>query len=421
MKFMRVRVAGLSAAAVIVCPMLSSAQSITSTFDHEPIPTAIERPNAETEPVPLPVGIFVVQPSVDFGIGWRSNIFARENAEESALRYVFQPSFDVSSDWARHAMGGFLKFNHVEVPDFSSESFTDVALGWNGRLDVTEALSVSGKLLNEDTTEDRSALSTVAGALEPNEYSRSGGGVAVQHEGQRWLFAASLDLTAFDYDDVEVPSGFIQDQDFRDHDEIDGRVRVAYAVDSSRTAYAEYQRIETDFDLPGIFNAFDRDYEGNTVRVGSNFRLGDSVSGDVGIGFMSFTFADPTYADIEDVSVSGAVRWAFADQTTLETKFSRDFYNPGILDDIASIETGLNVQIAHGVTPKFFLTGGAGFNNYEFENIDRSDDRFDVNVGANWRLNKNLWLESGYELRDSSSPVQAFTDNRVMFRMRVFP
>lgn len=136
---------------------------------------------------------------------------------------------------------------------------------------------------------------------------------------------------------------------------------------------------------------------------------------------MSYTFTDATYADIEDVSVSGNVQWALAERTTIETEFSRGFFDPGVLLDIAAIETGLNVQLAHGVGPNVFLTGGAGFNNYEFENIDRSDDRIDVHLGANWRLNKNIWLESNFELRDSSSPVQEFTENRVMFRMRVFP
>ena len=70
---------------------------------------------------------------------------------------------------------------------------------------------------------------------------------------------------------------------------------------------------------------------------------------------------------------------------------------------------------------KVFLVGEAGFNNYEFENIDRTDDRVDARVGLNWKLNKNLWLEGNYELRDSTSPVQEFSENRVLFRMRVFP
>jgi hypothetical protein len=421
MKPFTARVAALSAASAIVLSVSSHAQDYSTAFDRDPILTAEERSNPETDPVPLPVGIFVVQPNIDFGMGWSSNIFAGATNEEGATFFQFKPTFDVSSNWARHAMGGLLQFDHVENSDFSSESFTDVKLGLNGRLDLTGTLSVAGKLFSEDITEDRTSLSTVAGALEPNEFSRSGGGIDVLHEGQRWMFGATVDLTAYDYDDVEVPLDLIQDQDFRDHDEIDGRVRVAYALDPNWVAYTEAQRVETDFDLPGIFNAFNRDYEGNTVSVGSDFRLGDSVSGDIGIGFMSYTFTDATYADIEDVSVSGNVQWALAERTTIETEFSRGFFDPGVLLDIAAIETGLNVQLAHGVGPNVFLTGGAGFNNYEFENIDRSDDRIDVNLGANWRLNKNIWLESNFELRDSSSPVQEFTENRVMFRMRVFP
>ena len=418
---MSVRAVALSAASALIVFGPSNAQDNSGSFESRSILSAQEIPNSETDPVPLPVGVFVVQPSVDFGVGWTSNVFATAISEEGATYFQFKPSFDISTDWTRHAMGGLLEFDHVENSDFTSESYTDVKLGLNGRLDLSRTFSLAGNLFSEDITESRTALANIPGALEPNEFSRSGGGLELLREGQRWLFGATLDLTAFDFDDVEVPLDLIQDQDFRDHDEIDGRLRVAYAVDENWVAYTEAQRIEADFDLPGIFNAFNRDYEGNTVSVGSDFKLGDSISADIGIGFMSYTFTDPSYADIEDVSVSGNVQWALAERTTIETEFSRGFVDPGLLADIAAIETGLNVQLAHGVSSNVFLTGGAGFNNYEFENIDRSDDRIDVNLGANWRLNKNLWLESNFELRDSSSPIQEFTENRVLFRMRVFP
>ncbi|MCR9079855.1 MAG: outer membrane beta-barrel protein [Hyphomonadaceae bacterium] len=421
MKSIHARLAALSAASAVSLAMAGQAQTDTGLFERESFVPVDERPNADTDPVPLPVGIFIVQPSADFSIGWSSNIFASSTAEESATAYGFKPNFDVTSDWARHAMGGLLQFDHVENPDFTSESKTDVKLGLNGRLDLTDVVSLSGRLFTEDITEDRTALSTIPSALEPNEYSRSGGSLGLLFTGNRWLLDADLLATAFDHDDVEVPNNFIQDQDIRDHDELDGRVRVAYAVDSNWAAYTEARRIEADFDLPGIFNAFDRDYEGNVLSVGSDFEFGDSIRGDIGIGFMSYTFTDPTFADIEDVSVSGNVQWAMAAQTTIETEFSRGVIDPGLAADIAAIETGVNVRVAHGVSPKVFLIGGAGFNNYEFENIDRSDDRIDVLVGANWRLNENIWLESNFELRDGSSPVQEFTENRVLFRMRVFP
>ena len=416
-----IRLSALSVASVVILSSVAHAQNEIDVFDRSDFTAIDERPNVETDPVPFPVGIFIVQPSADFSVGWSSNVFATSTSSEGGNYIGFLPRFDVSSNWEKHALGGLLRVEHVENSSNSSESKTDVKLGLDGRMDLSNSTSIFGDVFSEDITEDRTAFSTIAGSLEPNEYSRAGGGLGLLHEADRVLIDARFDITAFDHDDAELPNDFFQDQDLRDRDELDGRVRLAYAVDANWAAYTEARRIEADFDLPGIFNAFNRDYEGNVLSVGSDFEFGDSVRGDVGIGFMSYTFNDPTFADIEDVSISGNVQWALGDQTTIETEFARAVIDPGIAETIAAVETGLNVRVAHGVSSKVFLIGEAGFNNYEFENIDRSDDRVGFLFGANWRVNQNIWLESNYELRDSSSPAQEFSENRVLFRMRVFP
>lgn len=421
MKSKQTGLAVLSAASAVILSAPAVAETPPGLSERGSFTPADARPNAAVDPVPFPVGIFILQPRVDFGADWRSNVLATATGEESATAFVFNPRFDVSSDWARHGLGGVLEIDHVENPDFSSESFTDVKLGLNGQLDLGPATRLFAQIQTEDITEDRTALSTIAGALEPNEYTRSGGGIGVERESKRWRIEADLSLFSFDHDDAELPNDLFQDQDLRDRDEISGRVRFVYAASANWAAYAEAQRREADFDPPNIFNAFNRDYEGNVFSLGSEFALGNAVRGEIGVGFMSYTYNDPSFADIEDVSISGNVQWALAPQTTLETGFSRGIIDPGLAADIAVAETGANVRLAHGLSATVFLIGEAGFNTYAFENIDRSDDRVDVLVGAKWKLNQNLWLESHYEVRDSSSPVQAYSDNRLLFRMRVFP
>lgn len=411
----------LGAASSVILSVSAAAQTPPGGFERSSFTPADARPNAAVDPVPFPVGIFLLQPRVDFSADWRSNVLAAATGEASATAFGFNPSFDVSSDWARHGLGGVLEIDHVENPDFSSESFTDVKLGLNGWLDLGPQTRVLAEILTEDITEDRTALSAIAGALEPNEYTRSGGRLGVQHETRKWRIAADLSLFSFDHDDAELPNDLFQDQDLRDRDELEGRVRLAYAVSANWAAYAEARRLQADFDPPNIFNAFDRDYDGNIFSIGSEFAIGDAVRGDLAVGWMRYSYNDPSFADIEDVSISGNVQWTLAPETTLETAVSRSLIDPGLAADIAAVETGASVRLAHGLSPRLFLIGEAGLNTYAFETIDRSDDRVEVLVGANWKLNKNLWLESHYQVRDSASPVQAYTDNRVLFRMRVFP
>ena len=109
------------------------------------------------------------------------------------------------------------------------------------------------------------------------------------------------------------------------------------------------------------------------------------------------------------------------DSTTLSAEAGRSVIDPGLALTNAAIETGASVRLEQGLTPKFFLSGEAGFTQYAFETIDRDDDRLELRVGANWKINPSIWLEGGYEVIDQTSDVQAFTDNRMMLKMRIFP
>lgn len=421
MTFQHARAAALCAASATLIFVAAHAETPDDPFAGIHFVPADERSDPLTDPVPFPVGIFYVQPSVDFTAGLTTNLFATDGNSEQASHVGFAPALAFESRWTRHGLNGRLQVDHLEISDFPDESRTNVLLGLDGHLDLGAATRLSAAFLSEDRTEARTAFSNIATSLEPNEYSRLAAGLGLTHQSGKWRTEAQLDLTSFDHDDVEVPGDLFQDQDFRDRDEVEGRLRLAYAVNDTVAAYGEATHAQASFDPPGFFNAFNRDYAGTTLSVGSVFTFGDHVQGDIGIGYLSYSFDDPSFADIDDVTVSGTVQWLLASATTLETSVTRGVINPGLLDTIAATETGADLRLVHGITPRLSLVGAAGFNTYEFENLTRTDDRVDVLLGANWKLSKSLWLESHYEMLDSSSPVQAFTDNRVMFRMRVFP
>lgn len=421
MHFKHARAAAMCAASAIMLPLTASAQTDEDPFAGIHFVPADQRSNPLTDPVPIPVGIFLVQPSVEFSAGRTTNLFATDGAEQGASFVGFAPGLEVASQWTRHGLNGRLKVDHLENSDYPNESRTNVLLGLEGHIDLGAATQLLGHLLSEDRTEDRTAFSNIATSLEPNEYSRLAAGLGLVHEAEAWRTELAFDYTTFDHDDVEVPGDLFQDQDFRDRDELEGRARLVYAASTNVSAYGEAKHLQADFDPPGFFNAFNRDYSGTVVSVGSEFAFGDAVQGDIGVGFLSYSFDDPSFDNIEDVAVSGTVQWLLSGATTLETGFTRGVVNPGLLETIAATETGADLRLVHGLTSRVSLVGAAGFNTYEFENLDRTDDRIDVLLGANWKLNKSLWLESHFEMLDSASPVQAFTDNRLMFRMRVFP
>lgn len=409
-------------AAACAVSVFVSATSVNAQSDDDPFADIdFVRVDQRVDPVPLLIWGFDVQPRVDFSGGYTSNLFATEINETGSSLFGFAPGLDINSRWAKHGLTARFLIDHTENAENTDERHTDLLMSLDGYIDLGDGAQLSGSFVGEIETEDRTEFSAISTALKPNEYSRLAGGLGFTHTTGAWDLDADLTYSIFDHDDAVILDDLFQDQDFRDRDELTGRFRLVHPVGSNWSAYGEVEHIQATFDPPGFFNAFNRDYGGSTVSIGSTFAVGDTVKGDIGFGFMRYVYDDPFFQDIEDIAVSGNVSWLLASNTSLETEVSRAVIDPGIIQTIAAIETGLDVKLVHGVTPRVFLIGAAGVNTYEFENIDRTDDRIDLSLGANWRVNKNLWLESQVEYLDASSPVQPFTDNRVMIRMRVFP
>jgi hypothetical protein len=140
-----------------------------------------------------------------------------------------------------------------------------------------------------------------------------------------------------------------------------------------------------------------------------------------GLGYQHYSYDDVLFEDISDIAFESSVDWRLADRTTLSAEAERAVIDPGVALSNAAIETGARVRLEQGLTSKFSLNGEAGFSNYDYETIEREDDRVNLQVGANWKINPNIWLEGGYQVIDQTSDVQSFTDNRALLKMRIFP
>ena len=333
----------------------------------------------------------------------------------------FAPGISVRSNWARHELLGDVKIRHLEYSELTSEGRTAINFSLRGRLDMGGNSSLSVAVTAADEAEDRRALSSVPEALEPTDVARTGGAIGITNTFNRVHVGGDLAFKTYDFEDAELESGLIQDQDFRDRDELIASLKVAYALNSSAAVYTKLTQTLSDYSPPNIFNAFNRDYDGTVVSLGVDFDVGDTLRGDIGLGYQRYVYDDESFEDIDDVNLSGNVDWLISDRTLLSATANRSVFDPGLITTNAAIETAAGLSVEQALMRKVSLNGGARLARFDFENIDREDDRINLNLGANWKLNKNLWIEGGYELMDQSSSFQEFTDNRFVIKMRVFP
>ena len=421
MTFKSILLTGVATLTAIAVSGSSLAQDTNDPFARTDILPVSEQSDPKTDAKPIPFGRFELRPEAAFSAGLNSNVLAADINEVEDSFVGFTPAVSLDSNFLRHALSAYIEADHREYSDLSSESRTNLKIKLRGRLDLGEKTSLVLQMSGVDETEDRIDPSNVATSLEPNEFTRLGASIGLGHQAGRVQIQTKLGFASYDFDDAELEGDLFQDQDFRDRDELTASGRLAYALSPSNAVYASAKVVQADYAAPNVFNAFNRDHTGTVLMLGTDFQLGDYMNAVFGLGYQHYVYDDALFEDISDIAFESSVDWRLADRTTLSAEAERIVIDPGVALSNAAIETGARVRLEQGLTSKISLNGAAGLSNYAYETIEREDDRVNLQLGANWKINPNIWLEGGYQVIDQTSDVQSFTDNRALLKMRIFP
>lgn len=380
-----------------------------------------DRAQSEFDPLPIRTDGFEIRPEIGFSAGATSNLFATGENEVDDTFLGIAPSIELQSTWSSHLLRLRGRIDHIEYGDTSSESRTNINLGADGRIDVSRQVNLFGAFQADDLTEPRSNIASLDNASEPVEYARVGGEAGARYESGRLRVRGAVGLESFDYDDVALDDGLFQDQDFRDNDVTSLIARTSYAVERDWAIFAEVDISAADYDDPNIFSALNRDFTNTTLRLGTNFELRNLIRGDIGVGAFQSEYDDPTVEDVSGLSVDGGMQWFASQLTTLSFGAGRGVIDPGLIQTNAAVRSNVSARADHELRRNLIVSGEARFTNFDFENIDRNDDRWNLRASAVWKINPNIWVDSSYELTDQSSSVQDFTENRFLVGLRIFP
>ena len=404
----------------------AAAQEDESFFARDRYTAVAERAQPEFDPEPLRAGAWQYRPELEAGLGYTSNLFATTDGEVDDAFAVLAPRLNGRSDWTRHELGFDLFARHIEYFDTDDESTTAYGASLNGRLDANSRLALTGGARAETFFEPRTAISNQPNFLEPVEANVVGVDAGADYEFGRVQLRGRIGFDNFDYDDVPLRAGGTADQDFRDRDETVGTLRAAYAVERDWAVFAEARLIDRSYDNAAATGGetetpFNRDSQGTVFLVGTDFELPVLLRGEFAVGYQSFEYDDPRFADVDGLSVDGRVQWFVTQLTTLTANANRRVIDPGLFADAGATETRLGVRADHELLRNMLLFGEFGVSNFDFENLDRDDDRFDVGTGLTYKLSKRAWVEAAYRYANQDSDFQDFTDNRVTVSLKLFP
>lgn len=310
----------------------------------------------------IPVGSFVLRPTLDVGLTGQRENSADTLLGDSALR------LDLNSDWARHelsitAEGQLQKTLNGEGLD------PEFAVDATGRFDLgatTTLTATLGYSYQEDDPQsaafiaatDPALIPAVSGVNDPITQVLQGS-LSLRQEFGRLFTEAGVSAAHETYGDAELSDGSSIPQSDLDNMTIDGRLRVGIEASAVLSPFVEatygVRRMDETPDSGGA----DRDAVRYGLRLGTGIDLGEKLNGEVSAGYMVEDVADAALQDIAGVSVDASLAWSPRRGTDVDLQLATSTEPGGEAGDSGALLYLADLGVTHRLRANW--TAEAGF------------------------------------------------------------
>jgi hypothetical protein len=375
----------------------------------------LNRPKPELDPLGIRAGGFLIFPKIEFGTTYDDNVFATETDKKNDFLFQVLPSVAVSSDFNRHQINFSAGADLGRYVENTSENYLDYYVTGGGRYDVTGNSSISGNIAYRDLHEDRGDPDSPNSAIEPVDFTRTNADLSFQQRFNRLSGRVSLGIENENYDDVASITGQTLDQDDRDLWAYSPSAQIGYDLYPGYMPFLRFIYTRTEYE-EGIVKPNSDTYEG---QVGTTFDLTDLLTGEVFIGYRSRQYDEEVFDTTSGLSYGVALDYAFTQLTSFKidvsTKTDEGFaQNPDPRE-----RTTFSLGVNHELLRNLVLSAGAQYHFDDYQESDREEDFYLLQVGATYTLNRNLYLRGTYSYSNLDSNREGEDYDRNLFLLRI--
>lgn len=381
--------------------------------------SVMERPRPEYETRVIQAGAFVYKPQLNLALEYTDNVFAAASQEEEDFVAVINPQIAAQSTWSRHGFSADASVTRREYLDFTDESVWNYNVGALGQLDVVRDTFFTLGANYASLTEPRTSAGAAGQAAEPIEYDTGLVAAAFERTVNRVRVRGDVDYSTMDYDDAPLFGGGFAEQDFRDRDQIQYKLRGDYAISPDTALFARVKFNEREYDLSPPDVAVLRDSDGYTIEGGADFDLGGIARGAVAVGYMEQRFDSPVFQDIDGLSVDALVEWFPTQLTTVTFIASRGVQDAAIAGAAGYLNTNFTATVDHEVRRNVILSGTVQLSEDDYDGVDRLDERVNYEIAATYFLNRNLGLRASVNHFEQESSGAAGNQDYELNRVAV--
>jgi hypothetical protein len=395
---------------------LAAADSGGSNFARDRNSSVRQRPRQGYEALGLRLGAFMAYPQITAAVEHNSNVYASNTRTLDDTIVRIQPSLNVTSTWSRHVLSAYVLGSLNRYNDFKTENSDEYGAGAAGRIDILSSANVSGGVDVAKAIEPRTSSSSPIASVKPIEFVTDAANVAAVREFNRLKVSGRADWKKFNYKDGRDAASVVVEQDDRDRTTTSATARADYSVSPDTALFFQATANKRDYRLGRPAVTAKRDSDGYEVLGGANFEISALTRGEVGVGYISQSYDDPRFKDINGFGARAQVEWFPSQLTTVSLTGARTVEDSGITGVSGYLSSNISAQVDHELLRNVILSAQASYGDDEYKGIAREDKRTTVGVSGTYLLNHNVGLTASYNHfdQDSTRAASNFKVDKVM-------
>jgi len=413
MKILRAALKSACLTATCVVGLIAATDASAQNFDRNRNVSVAARPHPEYDPLGVRVGAFTASPVATISAGYLDNFYATETDKTSDVYANLEASIGLRSGWSRHALGFNASAETTQYGKVEGQNTFNYAIGTNGRLDIDRSSSLTANASFARATESRYISANAQEARDPAQYTVATAQLRYSKEFNRVRIRGDVELKKSNFEDTTSFAGALIDQDFRDGTVYEYTGRVDYAFSPATAFFVETSYNERKFND----TARPRDSHGYRALAGVNFELTDLVRAELGLGYLSQKYDNPTRPDISGFSARGELEWFPTQLTTVTLGVARNLEDSSLFGSAGYVHLVGRVRVDHELRRNIILFTEYNRMRDKYAGLSRTDRRSVIVLGASYRMNRLARITAQYRhnTQDSSGAFagRTFDANQV--------
>jgi hypothetical protein len=349
-------------------------------------------------------GSWMYFPSVSVGALYDSNVFATQSDHKSDVAAVENPSLRVTSLSERSPVTFDAYVKARQYSHYSDLDQTDASVRAKGRIDVSHD---SGFLYNFQAAylhEAVGSLSSPLNAAQPTPYAYTHENVTYWKQLARLTMSFGLRNDNYDFGSTRAQNGTTINQDSRDGSIYAAHARIDYAYGANLGFFTAFEGNLRDLKGTPSGSLSSHGYRSLT---GLNFSLTHLIGGEIGAGFTSQRFDDPTIGTVNGPAFRALLTWS--PRRSIDVKFKAEEIATEAVETVASgvraqsLMLGVDYELRRNVVFSTF----AGYENDKFFGQDRRDNVYSATAGLKYLLNRYSSVALNYKYVNRNSNVSS--------------